>query len=375
MEIPLILSAVAGLGYVLNKNGKVPRMDSVDTSGRYDSPGNEYPIKNNNRSYEIERNTLQDLTNRNHASFEPYNSSIVPYTPYHIGGKASKPMSQGHRLTGKDTGLTSDPTQSAKIRSEKVTGGLEHNNMQPYFGSNITQNTDAMNGQSGRLLETYTGTGVGGTVGGWSQKRETPQFFKPVDGLSHVWGAPVAERQPQLERYNETLTGIQGKMNNVTPIETIKVGPGLNVGADITATGGFHQQVRFMPQNVDEYKLNQYEARVHSTGSSYVQKPEQMGIQQNNAPPGDYYYEDHPPMPTSGGERFHKPLVREQYSNFNNGGNCTDPELTPYSGHAAPVNAHGQMDREAYKSDLLRPTDKELCYTDDSCESQYFNTL
>lgn len=361
MEIPLILGAVAGIGYILNKNGKVPRMDNVDTSEEYDRLPNEYPIQNNNRSHEIEKNILKDLTNRSHASFEPYNSFIVPYSPYHIGGKASEPMGPGHRLTGKDLGLTNDPTQSVKVRNENK-GPLTHNNMQPFFGSNITQNTDPIGGQGGRILENFTGTGVGGSVGGWNQKRETPLFFKPVNGLSHVWGAPLAERQPQLERYNESFSGLQGKMNNVKPVESIKVGPGLNVGADIPATGGFHQSLRFLPQNVHEYKLNQYEARVHSTGSSYVQKPEQIGIQQNNAPPGDYYYEDHPPMPTGGGERFHKPMVREQYSNFDCSGNCYDPGLTPYSGNAAPTNAHGQMDREAYKSELLRPTEKELCY-------------
>jgi hypothetical protein len=32
------------------------------------------------------------------------------------------------------------------------------------------------------------------------------------------------------------------------------------------------------------------------------------------------------------------------------------------------------MDREAYKSDLMRPTEKELCYTNDSCE-EYFTPV
>ena len=47
----------------------------------------------------------------------------------------------------------------------------------------------------------------------------------------------------------------QGRMNNLSPIEKQLVGPGLGVGADTPAVGGFQQMFRVNPVNVGEYRL------------------------------------------------------------------------------------------------------------------------
>jgi len=46
-----------------------------------------------------------------------------------------------------------------------------------------------------------------------------------------------------------------GRMNNLSPIEKQMVGPGLGVGSDTPASGGFQQMFRVNPINVGEYKL------------------------------------------------------------------------------------------------------------------------
>src|SRR6056300_579241 len=46
-----------------------------------------------------------------------------------------------------------------------------------------------------------------------------------------------------------------GRMNNLSPIEKQMVGPGLGVGADTPASGGFQQLFRVNPINVGEYRL------------------------------------------------------------------------------------------------------------------------
>ena len=46
-----------------------------------------------------------------------------------------------------------------------------------------------------------------------------------------------------------------GRMNNLSPIEKQLVGPGLGVGADTPASGGFQQLFRVNPVNVGEYRL------------------------------------------------------------------------------------------------------------------------
>src|SRR5210317_919134 len=46
-----------------------------------------------------------------------------------------------------------------------------------------------------------------------------------------------------------------GRMNNLSPVEKQLVGPGLGVGADTPAVGGFQQMFRVNPVNVGEYRL------------------------------------------------------------------------------------------------------------------------
>jgi hypothetical protein len=47
----------------------------------------------------------------------------------------------------------------------------------------------------------------------------------------------------------------QGHMNNLSPIEKQMVGPGLGVGAETPAIGGYQQMFRVNPVNVGEYRL------------------------------------------------------------------------------------------------------------------------
>lgn len=53
----------------------------------------------------------------------------------------------------------------------------------------------------------------------------------------------------------------QGRMNNLSPIEKELVGPGLGVGADTPAIGGFQQTYRVNPVNVGEYRLTSLPGR------------------------------------------------------------------------------------------------------------------
>jgi hypothetical protein len=46
-----------------------------------------------------------------------------------------------------------------------------------------------------------------------------------------------------------------GRMNKLSPIEKQMVGPGLGVGADTPASGGYQQMFRVNPINVGEYRL------------------------------------------------------------------------------------------------------------------------
>ena len=47
----------------------------------------------------------------------------------------------------------------------------------------------------------------------------------------------------------------QGRMNNLSPIEKQMVGPGLGVGPNVPAVGGYQQMLRINPINVGEHRL------------------------------------------------------------------------------------------------------------------------
>ena len=53
----------------------------------------------------------------------------------------------------------------------------------------------------------------------------------------------------------ESQQYVSGVMDNIGPVEKTQVGPGLGVGPDVPAYGGYQQLFRVKPTNVGEYKL------------------------------------------------------------------------------------------------------------------------
>ena len=79
-----------------------------------------------------------------------------------------------------------------------------------------------------------------------NMKMEQPSFGD-VAFMKHVNGEPV--RDFRNRPY------VSGKMNNLSPVEQQLVGPGLGVGADVPAYGGYQQLFRVNPNNVGAYRL------------------------------------------------------------------------------------------------------------------------
>ena len=66
--------------------------------------------------------------------------------------------------------------------------------------------------------------------------------------------------QPVYDMYNRQY--VTNKMNNVNPLESPNtVGPGLGVGPNVKAAGGFHDYFRALPNNINEEKLTTIEGR------------------------------------------------------------------------------------------------------------------
>ena len=117
-----------------------------------------------------------------------------------------------------------------------------HNNMEPFFGSSVKQN----------LNENANETRMGHFTGSDStfrHKKESKMLFKPVK--QNIYGQNNIERD--TSRYNASIYTKTSQL----PFEQIRVGPGLNTGADkLTSNIGFHDSYRPKQKTVDDLRVN-----------------------------------------------------------------------------------------------------------------------
>jgi hypothetical protein len=168
----------------------------------------------------------------------------------------------------------------------------------PFFKSAKTQNTNTSVKQ--RKMELFTGNLLEETseTGAWKHKVEAPNMFGTTAQGVVTSGGGVGNPQGDAELDKARM--IQSKLqNNVLPAEQLRVGPGMAVGPDVAATGGFHQFYRQLPLNVNEYKLTQLPGRANH-GASSVQKPEAAQMVTVNHHPGslNWTLDDRPLMAT-----------------------------------------------------------------------------
>ena len=90
-----------------------------------------------------------------------------------------------------------------------------------------------------------------------SKKEEVPSFgVVSQSNGRYVNGAPAQNFNFDSRMY------VSGLMNNLSPTEKTLVGPGLGVGPDVAATGGFQQLFRVNPNNVGAYRLTTLPGRI-----------------------------------------------------------------------------------------------------------------
>jgi hypothetical protein len=127
----------------------------------------------------------------------------------------------------------------------------------PFFTSEKSQNTNEM--VKNRRLETFTGV----NNIDYNPKTETISN-QPIKGNTNINGITF---EPDIARYSDYMTN--AKQNNVTPIEKKYVGPGLGISPNQTASGGFHQRFRVLPDNVNAYRKNTFGGDI-ITGKSHI---------------------------------------------------------------------------------------------------------
>ena len=89
-------------------------------------------------------------------------------------------------------------------------------------------------------------------------KKQEMSSFGEVAFMKHVNGDPVYDFRDRPY--------VSGKMNNLSPAEKNLVGPGINVGPDVPAYGGYQQLFRVKPNNVGSYRLTTLPGRSGPAG-------------------------------------------------------------------------------------------------------------
>jgi hypothetical protein len=203
----------------------------------------------------------------------------------------------------------------------------------PFFTSGKTMNTSPSINQ--RRMELYTGQTLDGfsTSGTYKHKTEannmfgmTPQGRVTSDGTV---GNPPGDNQLLKARSVNSR-----QHNNVMPAEQLRVGPGLGVGPEVAATGGFQQFYRQLPLNVNDYKLTQLPGRLVPGSEAALSggKGEVQQIASVNHNPGALMlpYDERPPLATPAGAI----LAATQYGNEPRGYAGLRPYESGYEGVA-----------------------------------------
>lgn len=122
-------------------------------------------------------------------------------------------------------------------------------------------------------------------------KREVVESFRDISRYANkdTYGQPV---------YNlNSRENVSNIMKNLSPNPWTRVGPGLGVGPDVPATGGFHQYIREIPVNPNEERLTQLPGRVQAPPMAPVPRGEEATFQVAKNRPDQVY--TRAPMPGS----------------------------------------------------------------------------
>ena len=157
-ELAIPLAVLGGL-YIISNQNKEKEKEGFEANRRYlTNTNNEiknYPVLDVANA----RGTINEFSGARHTEVEKYNP-----TKKLVSVNTNKPPG-----TNKFRSLTGEVMHKGEIK---------HNNMQPFFGSTVTQNTSG-GGYEG-LLDVYTGAGSQNI-----EKRAQAPMFKPQANMDH----------------------------------------------------------------------------------------------------------------------------------------------------------------------------------------------
>jgi hypothetical protein len=211
-----------------NRPYDINRNNRIEHSSIYDSS----ILKNVNKEEQ------QKVSQFSNASLNPTKTNIIPRNfNKNTNTYLERPQ---YTRDAKNREGTIETLSGDVIHSSSFT----HNNMQPFFGGQVRQNTNSNAYQP--TLELFTGTSQFD-----KQKEEIAPLFSPHDNVTNIHGTQV-HSSTDFDRYIPSRFR-QGELLE----QPTRVGPGLNKGYTSEPTGGFQQfdMLEYAkPKTVDELR-------------------------------------------------------------------------------------------------------------------------
>lgn len=297
-----IASAVVGLGYLLSNDKKNNTHNKLKNVPSKNVPNGDN-IFNSNRVQEIRLNEQQISNNQYDDVFESKSSNlVVPGPPQPFFNKVDytdktlpvefednftsqnvnmqNPAEKNHGVGHPTGNPVSDGWYGVSLSGEPINpNNFSHNNMTPFFGSNVRQNVDEYTNTN--IIENFTGK-----ENFYKKKSEIPQLFDPESNITNPYG------MSNLSGYQRERYIVSNRRNNEAPTEKVYVGPGLNEGYTWRPSGGFQQaETRdyMLPKTVDELRVKTNPKLTYNVPvipGSKPSKAPKIGVVQKNRPDG-----------------------------------------------------------------------------------------
>ena len=279
MEVVVPLFALSSL-YIINNQSK----NKKETfSNHLRLPNTDIPNRNYPSEYpgvSTETDQTSELSNNNR-----FDNGGGVYTDKYF-----------NQNLGKTNSSNPDPNaEYYSLTGDKVDGSyFQHNNMVPFFGSNLRNQHVGSNASEG-LLDTYSGAGSQTIT-----KKEQSPLFQPHGNLQ--W----ANGMPNQAEFIRSRINPSSRMANVNPFEQKMVAPGLDLGYTTEGAGGYNSGVfareKWLDRNVDQLRVDSNpKASGHSLlghegpATSYIKTmatQEQMGVMEKNRPDTSFIHDD-----------------------------------------------------------------------------------
>lgn len=250
MEIAITLIGLGGL-YLISNQSNEPQPANIENFTNSNNLTTSLPntnIPDKNYPDDIVKNISYDKTSKLSTinTYADGNGTNV-FTDKYYQPDGNELLLNKNK-NNNSSGIISNQYQS--LTGDMVSADrFSHNNMVPFFGSNIRGSTNDSNRYES-TLDNYTGSG--------SQlidKTEQSPMFKPSNNIQHTYGAP------NMNDFYQTRAGqnLNETMNGIKPFESVSVAPGLGLNYGTEGSGGFNSGMEhredWMPKNVNELRV------------------------------------------------------------------------------------------------------------------------